>query len=195
VAEADSELRWVLQECEQWTARTGGWFSAYPAGVLDPSGYVKGWAIQRASDLLAAAGSTAHSVNGGGDVRTVGSAAPGQPWRVGIADPNRAGRLITVIAGSDCAVATSGVAERGQHILDPHTARAPVSDIVSLTVTGRDLIECDVLATAAFAMGEAAQDWLGNWAGVNAFAVRADGSTWSTFPGPTDTTVAQVTPT
>jgi FAD:protein FMN transferase len=62
------EVRFVLAECERYRLLTGGYFSACAAGALDPSGYVKGWAIERVSDLLRRAGSTRHCVNGGGDV-------------------------------------------------------------------------------------------------------------------------------
>ena len=53
--------------------------------AFDPSGYVKGWAIERAAAILTAAGSAEHSVNGGGDVQCAGD----RLWRVGIADPLR----------------------------------------------------------------------------------------------------------
>ncbi|HEX4729039.1 MAG TPA: FAD:protein FMN transferase, partial [Jatrophihabitans sp.] len=56
VDEVLAEVAGVLAECRSWTERTDGWFDAYAGGSLDPSGYVKGWAIQRASELLVAAG-------------------------------------------------------------------------------------------------------------------------------------------
>ncbi len=102
-----------------------------PGGTLDPSGYVKGWAIQTASDILLAGGSTNHSVNGGGDVQCVGDSAPGQPWRNGVTHPQRPGDLV---AGSGIAVATSGTSERGHHVLNPHTQRAPLG--LGLAVAG-----------------------------------------------------------
>ena len=74
-------------------------------GRFDPSGYVKGWAIERAARILTTAGSASHLVNGGGDVQCVGgrpdaatSPAGVPPWRVGIADPLRPGRLALVVA-------------------------------------------------------------------------------------------------
>jgi thiamine biosynthesis lipoprotein len=174
------EVRHVLAECVRWEQATDGWFNAYAAGVLDPSGYVKGWAIQRASDVLRDAGSTRHCVNGGGDVQCTGGSSPGQPWRVGIADPRDRTKLISTVAGTDLAVATSGSAERGAHILDPFTGEPPVTPLLSLTVIGRSVIECDVYATAGFAMGAAAYEWLMGLPHVQAFAVGHDGRTWST---------------
>src|SRR6185312_5631473 len=98
---------------------------------------VKGWAIERASDLLRDAGSTDHAVNGGGDMQLVGEALPGRPWRVGIADPLRPGSLVAVVEATDRAVATSGTAERGAHVVDPFTGR-PAADLAAITLVGAD---------------------------------------------------------
>jgi len=172
----------VMAACEAMTAVSGGYFSAWYAGELDPSGYVKGWAIERAAAMLTAAGSVSHCVNGGGDVRCVGprDVAGGQPWRVGITDPLRPGGLSTVVTGSDIAVATSGVAERGAHIVDPLTGQ-PVTGELSVTIVGPDLAYADAYATAAVAMGyPAAVDWISGLDGYEAFGIRADGSRWET---------------
>ena len=174
----DDEVRWVLDRCAALQRETGGSFSAYYAGRLDPSGFVKGWAIERASDLLAAAGSHNHSVNGGGDVQCVGEAAPGQPWRIGIVDPRDRRQILAVVSARDLAVATSGTAERGVHVLDPHTGRPP-RGLLSVTVAGPRLGVADAYATAAFAMGERARDWLAALPGHLAYVVAEDGSTWS----------------
>jgi thiamine biosynthesis lipoprotein len=182
-AEADDEMRQVLADCEDWQQRTEGWFSAYATGVFDPSGYVKGWAIQRASDVLRRAGSTNHCVNGGGDVQCAGASTSTEPWRVGIVDPRNRSNLITVVAGIDIAVATSGTAERGEHIVDPHTGGPPASALLSLTVSGHSIVECDVYATAGFAMGKAARGWLDE-RGIAAIGVETDGKTWSTGGAP-----------
>ncbi len=125
LAQCSAQVVAILERCAALEAETDGYFSAYAGGCLDPSGLVKGWAIEAASDLLVAAGSTSHCVNGGGDVQCVGDSAPGVPWRVGIAHPLRAGELATVVTGTDIAVATSGPAERGPHVLDPHQRPGP----------------------------------------------------------------------
>ena len=173
------EVGEITGRCEQLAVETGGYFSMYASGSLDPSGLVKGWATQRASDLLAAAGSTNHCVNGGGDVQCVGDASPGQPWRVGIAHPLRPGTLAAVAVGTGLAVATSGTAERGAHVLDPHTRRPP-QVFASITIVGPRLALADAYATAAFAMGADAHDWVEQLPEHEAFGVGADGNTWST---------------
>ncbi|MFJ1754449.1 FAD:protein FMN transferase [Kitasatospora sp. NPDC088391] len=171
----DPEVRWVLDRCTELAAETGGWFTHRPGGRLDPSGYVKGWAVEEASRLLRESGSADHCVNGGGDVQTAGG-----PWRIGIADPHRAGALARVLTGHDLAVATSGTAERGAHVLDPHTGR-PATGYASLTLVGTRLARLDALATAAFAMGPPhALRWLADH-GITAFAIHPDGTREETF--------------
>ena len=178
LADCPAEVRQVLAECERLQELTGGYFTLHPGGRLDPSGLVKGWAIERAADVLADAGSLNHCVNGGGDVQCAGEAAPGQPWRVGIAHPFRRGELVAVAVGSGIAVATSGLYERGGHIVDP-TGSVPTA-LASISIAGTRLGETDAFATAAFAMGDAARAWVDAQPGYEAFAVRPDGSTWCT---------------
>lgn len=178
VGDCDAEVVEVLDACERLHDETRGYFSAYADGALDPSGYVKGWAIERASDILQAAGSANHCVNGGGDVQCVGDAQPGQPWRIGIAHPLRLGDLAGVVVGTGVAVATSGTAERGTHVIDPHSGR-PADALASVTVVGPRLAQADAYATAAFAMGAAAADWLQTLPEHHALLVGLDGATWS----------------
>ncbi|MGW6497970.1 FAD:protein FMN transferase [Nonomuraea angiospora] len=173
------EIVRVLVRCAQVERDTGGYFTLMPGGRLDPSALVKGWAIEHASALLAAAGARRHSVNGGGDVRLGASPEPGRPWRVGIAHPLRPGALAAVVSGTGLAVATSGTAERGHHIVDPHTG-APATALASLTLVGYDLATVDAYATAAFAMGSAAREWVEEQDELEAFAVTSSGAVWHT---------------
>jgi FAD:protein FMN transferase len=183
LADCAPELAEVMTACADVSSLSGGYFTARPGGRFDPSGYVKGWAIERAAEMLTASGSAEHSLNGGGDIQCVGDHGPGQPWRVGIADPLRPGSLALVVAGRDFAVATSGVAERGPHIINPHTGR-PATGLASVTVVGARLALADACATAAFAMGPRARDWAESLDGYEAFAITPDGATWQTtgFP-------------
>lgn len=174
------EVREILDACTRLAEQTCGYFSVRASGVLDPSGLVKGWAIERANDLLVSAGSTNHYINGGGDVQCAGDASPGQPWRVGITHPLSPGALAGVVTGTGLAVATSGTAERGAHIIDPHTANPP-TEFASITLVGTRLAVTDAYATAAFAMGPAAREWIKELPNHEALAVRTDGTTWSTY--------------
>jgi thiamine biosynthesis lipoprotein len=179
LADCAPELAEVIAACADVSARSDGYFTARPGGRFDPSGYVKGWAIERAAAMLTESGSAEHSVNGGGDIQCVGDHGPGQPWRVGIADPLRPGALALVVAGRDFAVATSGVAERGPHIINPHTGQ-PATALASVTVVGTRLAAVDAYATAAFAMGPQARDWVESLDGYEAFAIAPDGAAWQT---------------
>ncbi|PGH42796.1 thiamine biosynthesis protein [Micromonospora sp. WMMA1996] len=159
LADASDHLRAVLECCaDLWTA-TDGFFDAYATGRLDPSGYVKGWAAQVASDRLLAAGAPNHCVNAGGDVRARGHTATGEPWRIGVRHPWDPAATCLVLTGTDLAVATSGVYERGHHVVDPRRG-TPAVGLRSVTVVGPDLGLADAYATAAVAMGEPGIAWL-----------------------------------
>ncbi|HEY1699966.1 MAG TPA: FAD:protein FMN transferase [Trebonia sp.] len=187
VADCAPEVAGVLAAAEFLRESSGGYFTVYPAGQLDPSGYVKGWALERAARILAGAGSVSHVVNGGGDVQAVGArpgtaGRAGGDWRIGIASPLAPGALALVVAGRDFAVATSGTAERGAHIWNPVAGR-PAAGLASVTVVGPSLTLADAYATAAFAMGTAAmgsRDWIESLDGYEAYAILPDGGTWQT---------------
>ncbi|MFJ8827734.1 FAD:protein FMN transferase [Streptomyces sp. NPDC102467] len=180
LADCPPEVRDVLSLCARATQLTDGWFDTFANGSLDPSGLVKGWATETASRLLHEAGAYNTCINGGGDIQVRGHAGPGRPWRIGIAHPLHPGELITVVtAARDLAIATSGTAERGAHILDPHR-RVPATGLASVTVVGPGLTMTDVHATAAFARGEAAYAWLDALDGYEALVIRPDGGTWRT---------------
>lgn len=173
------EMADMLSMCDQLNRDTHGYFTIYPDGRFDPCGYVKGWAIQRASDMLADAGSSDHIVNGGGDVACRGERAPGSPWRVGVTNPLSPGALAYTVAAprAGFAIATSGLAERGLHIFDPIGGR-PALTFASVTITGPNLTLADAYATAAYAMGDAARDWVEALEGYEALVVALDGDTW-----------------
>jgi thiamine biosynthesis lipoprotein len=198
------EVAEVIEACAFVRELSGGYFTASPAGRFDPSGYVKGWAVERAAGILSAAGSVSHLVNGGGDVQCVGGrqvpaaagalagnaaqpnggtqpgGEPQAPWRVGIADPLRPGRLALVVEAMDCGVATSGTAERGTHIINPLAGR-PAAGLASLTVVGPSLALADACATAGFAMGaDRARAWTESLPGYEAYAITETGDTWQT---------------
>lgn len=181
--DCDPAVGEVLDLCAGVMRTTDGYFSAVYGGRLDPTGLVKGWAVERASLLLSAAGASSHGVNGGGDMQLVGGLGEGRAWRIGIAHPTRRGRLATVVTGHDLAVATSGSAERGHHVVDPRTGR-PAAGLASVTVTGPSITLADAYATAAYAMGPRARQWLLDLPGYEGFVVDENGAGWATpdFP-------------
>lgn len=177
VGECDPEVAEVLELAAEAERVSEGWFSPRYRGRLDPTGIVKGWATERAARRLAAAGASGVSVNGGGDVQLLGAPGAGRPWRVGVSDPLRPGGLAAVVsaAGADAvAVATSGTAERGDHIVDPRTGRSAVTDLVAVTVVAPRLTWADCWATAAFAMGSReGLRWLESLPGVEGLLITA----------------------
>jgi FAD:protein FMN transferase len=180
-AACSPDMRTVLDTCADLWRRTDGFFDAYATGRLDPSGYVKGWAVQVASERLTAAGAINHYIEAGGDLQTRGEPAPGRPWHVGIRHPWEHDKVCFAVAGTDLAVATSGLYERGLHVINPRTGQ-PAELLSSVTVVGRDLALADAYATAAVAMGEAGLEWLANLKDHESAVVMSDGTAY-TSPG------------
>jgi thiamine biosynthesis lipoprotein len=144
---------------------------------------VKGWAVQRAARHLADLDGYGWCLNAGGDV-LVNAPADQPSWRVGIEDPNDPHRVMRIVAARGGAVATSGTAHRGTHIIDPHTRR-PATGVRAVTVVGPELLWADVYATAAAARGPAALDWLDGLDGYEALLVISSGLVRATVGWPT----------
>ncbi len=175
----------VLDRCEELSALTNGAFSIHvpaPNGtMLETSGYIKGWAVQQAAELLAVHGARNFTINAGGDIAVRGAVAPGSPWRIGLRHPRRADALADVLElRGPCAVATSGCYERGRHITDPRTGQ-PAESLASVTIVGQDLAFVDVAATAVFVMGPEGLLWAMDH-GLEGMAITTDGDCLST-PG------------
>jgi thiamine biosynthesis lipoprotein len=185
-ADASPELREVLAMSDLIRQISEGYFDIRahrPDGRPDPTGLVKGWSLENAGRLLEAAGARNYCINGGGDIVARGEAAPGHPWRIGIRHPLIADALATVLAIRDGAVATSGAYERGEHIRDPFTGRAPI-DLRSITIVGPSLTYADAYATAAFAMGATGLSWVAGLPEYEGCAVTtAPGADPSEFEG------------
>jgi uncharacterized protein len=125
--------------------------------------------------LLDAGGAANYSLNAGGDIRLRGRPLPGEPrWRVGIQHPEALDKIAAVVEANDLAIATSGTYRRGEHVVDPHSGRAPVG-VLSVTITGPELATADAYATAAFAMGEAGPEWTASLGLYEAMTILADG--------------------
>jgi len=181
LGDAAPEVRDVLGRCEALRVRTHGCFDVRARGALDPSAFVKGWAVEAATSMLVQAGARNLCVHAGGDVCVRGERAARQPWRVGIQHPWQRDRVAAVLRTRDLAVATSGSYERGAHVVDPRTGRAP-EGVASVTVLGPDLATADAYATAAFAMGLEGPAWTAGLDDYDALTILADGRVLST-PG------------
>ena len=177
VEECHADVGEVLSLCEDLRRETGGVFNAWscrPDGRLDPSGVVKGWAVERAAEILTGGGARNFCLNAGGDVVIRGEAEPARAWRIGIRHPNDAQAVAAVVQGYDLALATSGAYERGDHIVDARSG-IPSRSLLSLTVAGPNLTLADAYATVGFAMGRAGVAWVASRPGYAPFAVTNSG--------------------
>ena len=154
-AEMSADLAEILAACERLRDASGGAFDPWghdASGTFDPSGYVKGWAGDRAAAVLRAGGARRFSIDLGGDVVCAGEPEPGRPWRVGIRHPDDPSQVVLVLGIRDGAVATSGLYERGTHVRDARDGTV-ADHWDSITVIAATLTEADALATVGLLLG------------------------------------------
>ena len=131
-----------------------------PDAALDLGGIAKGHAVDRAAEAIRALDLRDALVNLGGEVFALGRSPEGDPWRVGIRDPDDASRIVDTVEASDVAIATSGdyvqyfdfAGRRYHHILDSATGeprRAREHGVTVLAPTGT---AADAAATAVYGM-------------------------------------------
>jgi thiamine biosynthesis lipoprotein len=158
-----------------------------PAGVrLDLGGIGKGWAADRASEILRPLG--AGMVNAGGDIRAWGDqpgAVPGEGWLVAVEDPEQPGIDLVWLRVRDGALATSSITRRrwsgGHHLINPRTARPADTNLLSVTALGPTVVRAEVAAKVALILGrEAGLDWLAAQRDVEAVAVDDGGELFGT---------------
>jgi FAD:protein FMN transferase len=175
-ANLSAEMKEVLRLSAITRDQSKGFFEIRKAdGTLDPSGIVKGWAINNATKIIRSRGHTSFFIEAGGDVQSGGMNDEGCEWRIGIRSPFHSNEIIKVVTPRGQGVATSGTYVRGQHIYNPHEPTKPIEDIVSLSVIGPDILEADRFATAAFAMGERGIYFIENLPGFEGYMVNAQG--------------------
>jgi thiamine biosynthesis lipoprotein len=179
------EVRTVLEWCDRMGELSRGAFDARVGadprvapreglGPVDPSGLVKGWALDRAAELFQSHGVEAFAIAAGGDVVTAGEPTPGRGWRVGIQHPWERQHVAAVVEVSGVGVATSGRYERGDHIIDPRTGD-PAIGIMAVTVVADELASADGCATAALVLGADGAAWLTEEMGLAALVIADDG--------------------
>jgi len=181
LADCPPEVAEVIALAERAEAESDGAFSCYLPDdngrrCFDPTGVVKGWAVERAARSLRRLDGTDFALSAGGDLvcRTVRPDAP--PWQVGIEDPHDPQRLVATVPVHTGGVATSGTAHRGSHLVDARTGRPP-EGVASVSVIAASLTWADIDATAAYAQGTHAADWLRGRPGRTGLVVWADGRT------------------
>lgn len=175
VAEASPDMQTIFALAEDTKLATDGFFEIAHDGYIDPSGVVKGWAIDQAALQLRDKGFKNFYVDAGGDIQAYGYNDQHEPWRVGIRNPFNLREIVKVLALTDCGVATSGNYVRGHHIYNPKQLNDQLTQVVSLTVIGPNIYEADRFATAAFAMGPAGISFIENLADFEGYMIEADG--------------------
>lgn len=165
----------VLSMCDQTKRDTGGYFDIRRNGMLDPSGLVKGWAVNRAAHMLREKGFVNFYIDAGGDIQASGKNSRGTAWTVGIRNPFNRHENVKVVSLENKGIATSGTYVRGQHIYDPKSGKR-VTDPVSLTVIADNVYEADRFATAAFAMGRGGILFIASRENLEGYAVGSDGT-------------------
>ena len=184
VAQADisADLAEMLEIADAVQLLSGGAFDIRghrEDGAPDPTGVVKGWSVDRAGEILAAAGHERFFIAAGGDVLVRGGEAPGVPWRIGVAHPFEQDAVALTLAATDLAVATSGTTERGHHIRDGRTGDI-ADELLTVTVAGPNLARADAYATAAFVMGVDGLRWVEALPGYTAAGITHDARLIST---------------
>ena len=134
-----------------------------PELTCDLSSVAKGYAVDRVSEALAAAGYEDHMVEVGGEVRTSGHNRSGGGWRIGVEKPFAGDRAVhRILELVNLAMATSGDyrnyreqrGERLSHIIDPRTGRPIHHRLASATVVDERCARADGYATALMVLGE-----------------------------------------
>ncbi len=123
-------------------------------------GIGKGYAADRAKQVMKGMGVRSGIVNASGDMTTWGTQPNGQPWTIGIVDPNARGKIFSYMNITDMAIATSGNYEKyimvnGQkysHTINPKTG-LPIRGIKSVTIVSRNAEIADAMATPVMIMG------------------------------------------
>jgi thiamine biosynthesis lipoprotein len=153
---------------------------------LDLGAVAKGYATEKALQVLAEYGIKKVLIDAGGNIRVLGTNPRNTPWRIGIKDPRQADAMIAVVVLEDAAAVTSGDyyryfevdGQRYHHILDPRSGY-PAGENRSVTVISRDAGLADILSTAFFVLKGEEAVVLAEKLGVDVFLVSAEGRIFS----------------
>jgi len=141
------------------------------------AGAAKGYAVDRAGEILRQNNIEHALVNAGGDIVAVGGKTDTVPWKIGIRDPKNKTRFAGTVELCDQAIATSGTYWRPfNDIFDPKEGK-PAQGVASSTVVAERAIDADILATSLFVLGaEKGKELIGRLERVKSFVIASDGS-------------------
>lgn len=175
LSDSSEKMRDAYAQALLWREATNGAFTPHrPDGVLDLSGTIKAVAIDAAAQAIRSCGFSTFSINAGGDILVLGFAEDQDVWTTGIVDPHNRGELLSVVTLTPGmgAMATSGAAERGDHIWARPGA---TKDFLQATVIAGDIVTADVCATAIIAGGQETLDYLTSQFGIAVLVVTTTG--------------------
>jgi len=160
----DEEIRAVLAHvgCEKLSLERSSHrlMKSDPETKVDLGGIAKGYAVDKAIEVLKQKGLRNALVEIGGEARAIGKNKSGKPWRIGVLHPTKP-EYLTVLELSNKAVATSGdymnfvviEGKRYCHLMNPRTGKPISNDLCSVTVIADNCTQADALATAISVMG------------------------------------------
>lgn len=131
------------------------------AGVeVDLGAIAKGYAVDRALEVMRSGGALSGRVDAGGNQGVFGQPPSGEAWQFGIRHPARADTVLGTLHLASGGISTSGDAERGfwkdgvryGHIVDPRTGW-PARGCLSVTVVGPTAEVADALSTTLYVQG------------------------------------------
>lgn len=159
-APTDEEVRQTLRRVDYRRIQQGdGFIRLGPGQKITLGGIAKGYAVDRALEIMRAMGVRDALVDAGGDIRAMGRAEGRRDWLVALRNPRDPKDFITRIRCTDLAVLTSGDYERYydpdrkfHHIVNPLTGYS-ATELISVTIVGPAAFDADALATSAFVLG------------------------------------------
>lgn len=148
----DPEFQEIFVRVTIAKTETRGAFDPYFQGVYNPTGMVKGWAVEKVfqqylKPLLRLSEIEAVCLNGGGDMQFETRDSSSFIWKIGIENPDHLQEMIARFQMKTGALATSGYSKRGRHILSQ-------SAIKQVTILDASLVQADIWATAALVLSE-----------------------------------------
>lgn len=146
------EYQEVFVRCQQAKTKTNGYFDSFFSGKYNPTGFVKGWAIEKAffkylEPLIKHNIVEAVAINGAGDMQLGTKEDSNFVWNVGIENPDNNKEIIAKYSLQNGAIATSGFSKKSEHIKSKSNI-----DNIQVTVVGEYLSDIDVFATTGIAI-------------------------------------------
>lgn len=150
---------------------------------LDLGAVAKGYATEKALQVLRKHGIEKALIDAGGNIRVLGRNPNDTPWRIGIKDPRKTDAVVAVLPLEDASAVTSGDyyrsfeegGKRYHHILDPRTGY-PADRHMSVTVVTKDAGLADILSTVCFVLSaDQALEMAEKMTGVDLCLIAADG--------------------